>query len=1617
MPGPFISPPPPPLPTPDLTPSAEQRLSAVRYVCIDEAVPKELHSIIHSFISHHKLSPSPHLCGYSLLIVSHNATEGQLLALHGRIASLVAVTLLPSSLFLSIPAQLSSSPASAPPTRPVLLSFLSMFCQWRVSCSALPVAHKSLLAHLTTALSGHYGKDFDLTYTHLITTSSDSDKYAAFQKFADKCVAVHPSYLLRCYMTATLHAPTAAESQRLLSGLRVCVTGIEAQERNTIMRLIQAEGGEYSANLTKACTHLIAQKAEGPKYVAAVSWGLMVVSKGWLSMCVTQRRVVEEKDWPVGTMSEQGETHGEEERKETVQMEVDGGDSKQEAGNGVKMNGHSRPSDDRDDEVEQKQERARPQQQPRQDDEKRQPDDEHKEQRKRDANSTSHQSGTDTVGWKKKPKKATKEQKAEEDDSLKTVPMPERSQSPRPTSPTAFAASAPNIVAPASSPAVSASPSAVVGGNDSYLDIVQVLLCLPLSSPSYLRCVAMIRAGGGTRLSSYRPAVTHIVALDVAQVHSTLRSDRLSILPSAALIASTPSEFVNALATPIVSPDWLERCHTSKRVTSSSPFELVADDEIAAPPPAPSRPSSVARQKVVNEFSAFNDSIAREKREVTAAASVTQKKRRRTRSNAKGVFAGKLFAFETLELREQEELLLSIRNEGGDVLAADETEDDVHIVVTKHWTDDLSSKYKHAIFVTPAYINDRLTNPSLQQPTATLDHQPLPEHSTPLPSFTTHIFALTGFNRREQEQLKRLLLFLGAKAVTDGMGARNTHLVCKEGCAAGAKWELAWNGGWKGRVVQLQWLVECVRQGKEVPLTDELAWRKEDGSTARPGNRGKAAVNEMQVEETDEHDNNAGMQAVVTGTHGNNTSASTTAVVSMQDEAKQPPPCQPEPDNGREADEVDLDETEKDSTAEHMDIDTHNTTSAQPSKAPTATHDPVEEQTDILAPLPPPSPNSTNSSPFPTRYGRQHGQRTNRIYTPPKTPNSASVSPAEEKGSGERRARRRRLAVEDKAVGEQLEEVEDDPFGFQGADEVMEDKRTEEKRKEKTSAAAGVKEKADVQRKRIQEDVDDEKSSKQKSSNGQTAQTSEVKQAATETETKSKTRAIINGERGAQQQVEEQLEQLEEATEQKEQKEAQTAHNGVGESENDERRAPTAVGRSQLPGRKRLNRVQREEAEEEEEAEYAPAPSEVTEEVGKEATTSSRKRPSRQGAKAVPKQDKLAEELPQQPTTSRKGRASRTKRSVTPQSESANEEGEGEGRAEEVEEKSPTSSTDSRLSTSGRKSARAQRKEQLKAQEAASPVKSRSSRRAAPQHDSETAVKPDANQLIRTTRKRHAAQADDMTSIDSGDSSSSTAKRVKASSPPAATADDDDSNKYRFAISSSRSWSVDKAASLREMIEQLGAVYIDEADDYSLCSAVVVKDETQLKRTEKVLAAIVAGLPILPRSYIEDSSQRGNFLSLSGYRLKFKDAVDDTGKTLMKAAERWQKRRPFDGWVMWIADSRQERMLTNVLTMGGGKTEKRDIAECTDCLVDVEEHGVEAVMRRMWNAGVAVYRSAMVVEFICHSDQRQWNMEEFKVTKDNWDSPWINPWKDAVGSQPTHAVEGGETDGRRKRRS
>ncbi|WVY89503.1 hypothetical protein V8G54_035017 [Vigna mungo] len=57
------------------------------------------------------------------------------------------------------------------------------------------------------------------------------------------------------------HRVVPQESYKVLpfSGLKICVTGIPADVRKEMEKLILQNGGKYSAELTKNCTHLISE--------------------------------------------------------------------------------------------------------------------------------------------------------------------------------------------------------------------------------------------------------------------------------------------------------------------------------------------------------------------------------------------------------------------------------------------------------------------------------------------------------------------------------------------------------------------------------------------------------------------------------------------------------------------------------------------------------------------------------------------------------------------------------------------------------------------------------------------------------------------------------------------------------------------------------------------------------------------------------------------------------------------------------------------------------------------------------------------------------------------------------------------------------------------------------------------------------------------------------------------------------------------------------------------------------------------------------------------------------------------------------------------------------------
>ncbi|KAI8801806.1 BRCT domain-containing protein [Cladochytrium replicatum] len=67
-----------------------------------------------------------------------------------------------------------------------------------------------------------------------------------------------------------------------LEGCVVCVTGLEATDRDMFENLVKKNGGTFSPDLSRHCTHLIAKMPQGKKYEFAKKWGIEIVTGEWL---------------------------------------------------------------------------------------------------------------------------------------------------------------------------------------------------------------------------------------------------------------------------------------------------------------------------------------------------------------------------------------------------------------------------------------------------------------------------------------------------------------------------------------------------------------------------------------------------------------------------------------------------------------------------------------------------------------------------------------------------------------------------------------------------------------------------------------------------------------------------------------------------------------------------------------------------------------------------------------------------------------------------------------------------------------------------------------------------------------------------------------------------------------------------------------------------------------------------------------------------------------------------------------------------------------------------------------------------------------------------------------
>lgn len=150
--------------------------------------------------------------------------------------------------------------------------------------------------------------------THLIVGSTDTLKYQYVAREREDIKVLRPEWVeaVREYWIKDQPVDLAALAREYrmptLAGLKLCITGFDDLSfRAQLQRNVVENGGEYTGDLTKDVTHLIAAKPEGKKYEYGLQWQKKVVSLSWYKDTLERGMQLDERLYhPTVPVAEQG---------------------------------------------------------------------------------------------------------------------------------------------------------------------------------------------------------------------------------------------------------------------------------------------------------------------------------------------------------------------------------------------------------------------------------------------------------------------------------------------------------------------------------------------------------------------------------------------------------------------------------------------------------------------------------------------------------------------------------------------------------------------------------------------------------------------------------------------------------------------------------------------------------------------------------------------------------------------------------------------------------------------------------------------------------------------------------------------------------------------------------------------------------------------------------------------------------------------------------------------------------------------------------------------------------------------------------------------------------------
>ncbi|PNY24172.1 S-M checkpoint control protein rad4 [Tolypocladium capitatum] len=185
-----------------------------------------------------------------------------------------------------------------------------------VCCTSIPPDQRSDINNKVAELGGVHKYDLTPDVTHLVVGDYDTPKYRHVARERADIKAMDAAWIeavsrkwrndqeidfwglerrhqLKPLEKCGQEAVSPGDQPAARKPLRICLTGF-GDQRDEIAEKITSNGGEYTGDLTRRCSHLIVSNPEGKKFQAAKSWGVYTVTLAWLDQTIARGMILEE---------------------------------------------------------------------------------------------------------------------------------------------------------------------------------------------------------------------------------------------------------------------------------------------------------------------------------------------------------------------------------------------------------------------------------------------------------------------------------------------------------------------------------------------------------------------------------------------------------------------------------------------------------------------------------------------------------------------------------------------------------------------------------------------------------------------------------------------------------------------------------------------------------------------------------------------------------------------------------------------------------------------------------------------------------------------------------------------------------------------------------------------------------------------------------------------------------------------------------------------------------------------------------------------------------------------------------------------------------------------------